>query len=135
MDARIILCGRFELELGGTRVEGRLPGRQGPVVLALLALNRHRPVQRDELIDALWPSRPPADPNEALNALLSKVRQAIGRDLLAGRRELTLELPDADIDVERAIRAREAARAAVAASDWERAREAASEAAEIGGRP
>jgi DNA-binding SARP family transcriptional activator len=134
MSARIVLCGRFEVELAGRRVEQRLPGRQGPLVIALLTLNRDRPVRRDELIEALWPARPPADPDDVLNALLSKVRHAIGKDVLTGRRELTLELPDADVDVERAVRAGDAARAAAAAGDWESAAKAASEAAEIGGR-
>ena len=55
MGARISLCGRLEVELEGERVEHRLPGRQGPLVLALLVLNRARPVWRDELIGALWP--------------------------------------------------------------------------------
>ena len=62
VDARIRLCGRLEVELGGERVESRLPGRQGPLVLALLVLNRSRAVARDELIAALWPGAPPADP-------------------------------------------------------------------------
>ena len=116
MIARIRLCGRLEVELGGERVEQRLPGRQGPLVLAVLAVNRERPVSRDELIGALWPDRPPADPDEALSALLSKVRQALGRDVLTGRRELTLSLPGgAEIDVEQARAAAERARAALAA--------------------
>ena len=118
MTARIRLCGRLEVELGGERVEHRLPGRQGPLVVAVLAVNRERPVSRDELIGALWPDRPPADPDEALSALLSKVRQALGRDVLTGRRELTLALPaDAEIDVEQAHAAAARARAALAAGD------------------
>ena len=65
--------------------------------------NRERPVPRGELIAALWPDRPPADPDEALSALLSKVRQAVGRDVLTGRRELSLALPGgAEVDVEQA---------------------------------
>ena len=135
MSARIRLCGRLEVELGGVRIEQRLPGRQGPLVLALLALNRSRPVSRGELIGALWPERPPADPDEALSALLSKVRQAVGRDVLTGRRELSLALPaDAEIDVERAEAAAERARAALAAGDAATAWASASETVEIAGR-
>src|SRR5687768_11934776 len=78
MGAHIRLCGRLEVELGGERIERRLPGRQGPLVLALLVVNRERPVARDELIDALWPASPPSDPDEALSAVPSKVRQALG---------------------------------------------------------
>ncbi|MBL7524433.1 AAA family ATPase, partial [Frankia sp. CNm7] len=119
MGARVRLCGRLEIELGGERVENRLPGRQGPLVLAFLVLNRGRPVARDELIGALWPGEPPADPDEALSALLSKVRRAVGRETLSGRRELTLTLPaDAEVDLERAFAAAERARAAIAEGDF-----------------
>ena len=135
MTARIRLCGRLEVELGGERIEHRLPGRQGPLVLALLAVTRERPVTRDELIGALWPDRPPADPDEALSALLSKVRQALGRDVLTGRRELALALPaDAEIDVEQAHAAAERSRDALAAGDPTAAWEAASAAVAIVGR-
>ena len=135
MTARIRLCGRLEVELGGERIEHRLPGRQGPLVLALLAVTRERPVTRDELIGALWPDRPPADPDEALSALLSKVRQALGRDVLTGRRELALALPaDAEIDVEQAHAAAARSRDALAAGDPTAAWEAASAAVAIVGR-
>jgi DNA-binding SARP family transcriptional activator len=133
--ARIQLCGTLEVELAGERIEHRLPGRQGPLVLALLAVNRDRPVTRDELIGALWPGRPPADPDEALSALLSKVRQAVGRDVIRGRRDLTLALPDgAQIDVEQVHDAHTRARAAVDERDHAAAWEAASAAAAIAGR-
>ena len=123
------------MEIGGDRIERRLPGRQGPQVLAFLALNRSRPVARDELIAALWPHEPPADPEESLSALLSKVRQAVGRDVLTGRRELLLALPaGAEIDVEQARAAAEHARAAIAGEDWRAAWEAASRAVEIADR-
>ncbi len=135
MEARIQLCGRLEVELHGERIEGRLPGRQGPLVLALLVVNRTRPVGRDELIGALWPGQPPADPDEALSALLSKVRQAVGRETLTGRRELTLELPpDAEVDWELAFAAAERAQAAVASGDSPEGLAAASAAVEIADR-
>ena len=135
MTTRIRLCGRLEIEIGGERIEQRLPGRQGPLVLALLAVNRARPVSRDELIDALWPDAAPADAGEALSALLSKVRQAVGREALTGRRELSLSLPaDAEIDVEHALADADRARAAIAAGDAATAWDAAAEAIEIIGR-
>lgn len=133
--ARIQLCGRLEIEIGGERIERRLPGRQGPLVLALLAVNRARHVSRDELIGALWPDAAPADAGEALSALLSKVRQAVGRDVLTGRRELMLVLPaGSEVDVELAHAAAARARAAIAARDWPAAWEGASATAEIAGR-
>jgi DNA-binding SARP family transcriptional activator len=135
MGARIRLCGRLEIELDGQRVERRLPGRQGPLILAVLVLNRSRPVGRHELIDALWPTELPADPDESLSALLSKLRLAVGKDTLTGRRELTLALPpDAEVDVEQAFAEAERAQAALAAGEFAAAREAASLAVEITGR-
>jgi DNA-binding SARP family transcriptional activator len=135
VSTRIRLCGRLEVEIGGERVEERLPGRQGPLVIAFLAVNRERPVARDELIAALWPQAPPSDPDEALSALLSKVRHAVGRDVLTGRRGLALALPaGSEVDVEQARAAAERARAAMGGGDWVAAWEAASRAAEIAGR-
>jgi DNA-binding SARP family transcriptional activator/tetratricopeptide (TPR) repeat protein len=135
MEARIQLCGRLEVELGGERIDERLPGRQGPLVFALLVVNRARPVGRDELIGALWPGRPPADPDESLSALLSKVRQAVGPETLTGRRELTLSLPPgAEVDLELAFAAVEEAHSAIAGEDWTAGFGAASTAAEIAGR-
>src|SRR5688500_7828222 len=98
-------------------------------------MDRERPVPRGELIAALWPEAAPADPEEALSALLSKVRQAVGRELLTGRRELSLALPaGADVDVERARAAADRARAAIADGDWATAWEADGVASEIAGR-
>jgi DNA-binding SARP family transcriptional activator len=126
---RIRLCGRFEIELAGVRVEKRLPGRQAPLVVAFLVLNRARPVTRDELIAALWTQAPPADPDAVLRPLLSRVRQALGADVLTGRGELALALPDdVEIDVEQAHAAADRASAAVAGEQWHVAREAAAEA-------
>jgi DNA-binding SARP family transcriptional activator/tetratricopeptide (TPR) repeat protein len=135
MGARIRLCGRLEVELDGQRVEPRLPGRQGPLVLALLVVNRDRPVARDELIEALWPATPPADPDESLSAVLSKVRQAVGRETLTGRRELTLSLPaNAEVDLEQALAASEWAQAAIAGGDYAAAWDTGSAVLEIAGR-
>jgi DNA-binding SARP family transcriptional activator/tetratricopeptide (TPR) repeat protein len=132
---RVRLCGRLEVEIGGQRVEQRLPGRQLPLVFALLVLNRERPVSRNELISVLWPAALPADPDEALSALVSKLRRAIGKDRLGGRRELALVLPaDVEIDVVHAYAATDRAEAAIAGGDFGSAWEAASTAAEIAGR-
>jgi hypothetical protein len=53
---RIQLCGRFALTIDGRRVEDRLPGRQGRLLLAFLAANRLRTVTRNEAVAALWPT-------------------------------------------------------------------------------
>ena len=89
----IELCGEMRLDVAGRRRERELPGRLGRVLLAYLALNRHRAVTRDELIDALWPDGAPGDPAGTLSTLLSGVRRCVGPDLLRGRSELRLALP------------------------------------------
>jgi DNA-binding SARP family transcriptional activator len=111
----IRLCGRLEVAPDGRDVSERLPGRQGRLIMAYLASGRGRPVTRDELIDLLWPSDPPARPDDVLGALLSKVRRAVGDGVIEGRRELSLVLPDgARVDLEIATEAIERAEAALA---------------------
>jgi SARP family transcriptional regulator, regulator of embCAB operon len=116
------LCGRYVVELEGRRMEATLPGRQGRLLFAYLALNRDRPLARGEAIEAVWSRGLPRDPADALAALLSKVRAALGNRYLEGRGELTLVLPaDADVDVERAMTAVHEAESACALDDWPRA--------------
>jgi DNA-binding SARP family transcriptional activator len=118
----IRVCGRFEVAIGDRDVSQQLPGRQGRLLLAYLACKRGRPVTRDELIDLLWPSHPPACPDEVLGSLLSRLRRALGPGVIEGRHDLTLVLPEgAQIDVEIATEALERAEAALAAGDAERA--------------
>src|SRR6266540_4250133 len=102
----IQLCGRLDVEVDGRRLEADLPARKGRLLLAYLALNRARPVRRDDLIAAMWPQRPPADPDAALKTLLSRPRRALGPNVLQGRSELSLKLGDGPVvDVELAAQA------------------------------
>jgi DNA-binding SARP family transcriptional activator len=118
----IQLCGRFVVKLEGRRVESLLPGRQGRMLFAFLALNRDRALSRRELVEAVWWREPPRDPSEALAALLSKLRAALGGPYLEGRTELSLALPQgAEVDVERALTAAHQAESACALADWPRA--------------
>jgi SARP family transcriptional regulator, regulator of embCAB operon len=122
MSATIQLCGRFVVELGGERREARLPGRQGRLLLAYLVLSRDRVATRAELVDALWPGQLPRDPLDALAALLSKLRTALGDEHVQGRGEVQLVLPAAArVDVERAPAALHGAESACALQDWPRA--------------
>ncbi len=98
------------MEIDGVQLSERLRGRQVPLLLAYLVLNRARHVGRDELIDALWPEAPPVSQDAALRTLLSRLRSSLGSSALAGRDELILALPEPVwIDVEAA--AAEVARA------------------------
>ena len=104
---------------GGRSLGAALPGRQGRLLFAYLLLNRDRDCGRIELIDLLWPERPPAAADSALSALLSKLRRALGEGVLVGRSELRL-VPTGplEVDVEAAAVAAGRAEAAVDAHDW-----------------
>lgn len=106
------MCGRFVARVGGRRVESALPGRQGRLAFAFLALNRHRQVPRDELEAALWDERAGSD---RLSPLLSKLRAVVP---LEGRGEVRLALPDAWVDVEAAAAGLHRAESAIAQGDF-----------------
>ena len=117
MATRIELCGALTVEVDGRRVEDDLPGRQGRLLFAYLALNRERPVRRDELVDVVWDEHPPGSPDAGLAALLTRVRRALGPDAVEGRSHLRLALPDVWLDVDAARAAAAEAEAALAAGD------------------
>ena len=130
------LCGRFVIELHGRRVEQRVPSRQGRTLLAYLVLQRPRAVGRDEMIEAVWGGEPPANHAAALTVLLSKLRAAVGADVLAGRGSVHVVLPPgARVDVEEALAALHRAESAVVQGDWTRAWIAALCARYVAARP
>jgi len=119
---RIQLCGRFVLELDGRRIDDTLPSRQGRLLFAFLTLNRDRAVSRDELVEALWPYGTPAAAPTALTVLVSKMRTALGAQILSGRGDLRLNLPPLTcVDVEEALSGVHEAQSAVAQREWRRA--------------
>lgn len=134
MDIR--LCGRLALEHDGESLEDKLPGRQGRLLLAYLALAGGRAASRDELIEALWHHRPPADPDAALRTLLSRLRAALPEGKIEGRRELSLSLGAGDrLDLEEAHRALDRARSAAAKGAWETAEASACSALDVARAP
>jgi DNA-binding SARP family transcriptional activator/tetratricopeptide (TPR) repeat protein len=82
------------VEIDGVQLSERLRGKQVPLLLAYLVLNRGRHVGRDELIGALWPDTPPVSQDAALRTLLSRLRSSLGGATVAGRDELILSLPE-----------------------------------------
>ena len=104
------------MEIDGVQLAGRLRGKQVPLLLAYLVINRDRHVGRDELIGALWPNHAPVSQDAALRTLLSRLRSTLGSSALPGRDELILALPEPVwIDVEAA--AAEVGRALEAVED------------------
>jgi SARP family transcriptional regulator, regulator of embCAB operon len=120
--ARIQLCGRFAVDVDGSRIEDRLPGRRGRVLFAYLVLNRGRPLPRDELLMAGWGEDASAEASNALSVLLSKLRHALGGDRLRGRTAIELLLPPATfVDVEAALEGAHRAESAIAEGRWAQA--------------
>ncbi len=129
------LCGAFAVELAGRRVDQAFPGRQGRLLFGYLVLSRMERVSRDALVDALWGDSPPAAAGAALNVVISKVRAAVGPEVLRGRAQLSLRLPEpVRVDVETAMSALHAAESAVALGDWRRAWTHATTALSVGRR-
>jgi DNA-binding SARP family transcriptional activator len=117
--SRVQLCGRFVVQLDGRRIDPELPGRQGRLLFAYLVLNRPESVSRDALVDALWGDQPPSSAPAALSVLVSRVRAAVGPEVVRGRSELWLVLPEpAHVDIEVAIAALHAAESRLALRDW-----------------
>lgn len=119
---RIQLCGTLAVEINRQRIDDRLPGRQGRLLVIYLVLHRLRSVRRDELIDALWPEQVPTATDAALSALLSKLRRLLPDGTLEGRGEVRLTLPaSAYVDLEVAREAIHRAESAIAQQQWHRA--------------
>lgn len=115
---RIQLCGRLVATVGGRRVDENLtePGERS--LFAYLVLRRLSPVDPGELVEALWPERPPPDADRRVGRLLRRLRKLLGSDLEL-RPYVQFRLgADAFIDIEAAAEAVHRAEAAVARHDW-----------------
>ncbi len=130
------LCGALVVEIDGRRVEALLPGRKGRQLFACLVISRDRPMSRDELIDVIWHTDSPADPDGTLSTLLTRLRTAVGHDLIHGRGQLVLELgANATVDWDVAHTSVSAAEQRLADGDARGALDVAMAGLEIARRP
>ena len=60
-----------------------LPSRRQRALLAALLTRAGRPVPADELVEAAWGERLPAHPKAALQTVLSRLRAALGAELIS----------------------------------------------------
>jgi DNA-binding SARP family transcriptional activator len=58
--------------------------RRARTLLALLAVERPRPVPADRIAEVLWDDAPPRRPARSVATLVSRLRGTFGRDLVAG---------------------------------------------------
>ncbi|GAA2144913.1 BTAD domain-containing putative transcriptional regulator [Glycomyces algeriensis] len=105
---RVHLLGSFEIRNGDDEpVE--LPGARLRALVARLALEPGREVTADTLLDAIWEDDAPSA--NALQALVSRVRRAIGADRLTrGAAGYRLAVEPGDVDVKRFERLSETGR-------------------------
>jgi len=101
---RIQLCGYYSVQVDGVPREDALPGKQGQRLLGYLVLYRRVPIERSQLVEAVWGDAPPKAVDAALSALLSKLRPALGGGIISGRGVPSLRLPEGSwVDVEHAL--------------------------------
>ncbi|MDW3219771.1 MAG: bacterial transcriptional activator domain-containing protein [Acidimicrobiales bacterium] len=141
---RVFLTGRLTVVgADGSFDEADLPGTQGRVAFAALALH-HDPLARDDLADLVWDNDTlPGAWSQALNSIVSKVRRlltSIGVDGRAALRQVggsyQLVVPsDWWIDAEDAVRRLDRAEGAARHGDWKAAATDATVAASIFRRP
>ncbi|WP_019631259.1 AfsR/SARP family transcriptional regulator [Actinomadura atramentaria] len=94
---RIAILGPLEVTADGRPVA--VGGARLRALAALLALDAGRPVAASALVDALWGDDVPAAAPAALQSLVSRLRAAIGRDLIpSGPAGYRLAVPPDAVD-------------------------------------
>ena len=83
--------------LGPVEIDGAIGGRKERTLLTLLALNANETTSVDEIIDALWPDRPPETARHAVQVYVSKLRKA-GLDITAAASGYLLEADETTLD-------------------------------------
>ena len=124
---RIEVLGTFRVVVDGHEVApDAWPGRRAAELVQLLALAEHRRLQRDQVIEALWPHLAPAAGAANLRKSAHQARQVLGRPdavVLGGGRVALLPAAGVDVEVdavlfcrlaESALRSRSPAAAAAA---------------------
>ena len=120
---RFSLLGELEVASGERVI--RVRGRRLRALLACLLANRNEAVSRDRLLDAVWGSEPEPASAHKLDALISRLRTALGPE--AGARIETtpggyrLRVATEELDVDRFERLLASGRRALAKGDCERA--------------
>jgi DNA-binding SARP family transcriptional activator len=81
------LAGSFRVVRDGTELtDGEIGSRKSRTLLKLLAVRRPGLVPADQIIEVLWPAGPPAAPEQNVATLVSRLRAALGADLIQGGR-------------------------------------------------
>lgn len=82
---RIYLSGSLTVDSPEGRIDSHeFPGQQGRSAFAYLVTERHAPISRSALAEAVWASRPPPRWSTALSAIISKLRSVLSHAGLDG---------------------------------------------------
>lgn len=144
MTVRLYLAGRMAVRgPGGVADEGHLPGRQGRLLLAYLAVHARHPVPSDRVAEVLWGEQPPDTWPALLKTVVSRTRSVLQRTGLPAERTIA-GLPgtyqfrppeDVWIDLEAGVRSVDRAEAALRRHDLREAWGDATVATAIARRP
>jgi predicted ATPase/DNA-binding SARP family transcriptional activator len=97
---KIGILGPLTVEVDGAPAD--IPGRREQMLLARLALSPGVVVSTDALADAIWGEDLPANPANALQAAVSRLRKTIGKDAVVTRAPgYALDVAPADVDAVR----------------------------------
>lgn len=120
------VLGPLQLSVHGTPVALGTPKQRA--VLAMLVMNRNRPISSDALVGAAWEQFPPPEPKASLHSYISNLRKLIsgggpdGRMILASAPPgYRLTVTDDGCDLGRFVAAKNAGVQAAAASQFEQA--------------
>ena len=98
------LFGTFSVWRDGRRLTDREIGaRKARTLLKLLVVERGRPVTIDRAVDVLWGDAPPERAEENVATVVSRLRAALGADVVAGGRGGYQLTPTAAVDVDRVV--------------------------------
>ena len=83
----LCLAGTFRVVRDGTELtDGEIGSRKSRTLLKLLAVERPSLVPVDRIVEVLWPNERPAAPEQNVATLVSRLRAALGTDLIQGGR-------------------------------------------------
>ncbi len=81
------LAGTFRVIRDGTELAGgQIGSRKSRTLLKLLAVERPTLVPVDRIVEVLWPGERPATPEQNVATLVSRLRAALGAELIQGGR-------------------------------------------------
>jgi class 3 adenylate cyclase/DNA-binding SARP family transcriptional activator len=121
---RVRLCGPLALEIDGRDAIATVPAGQARSLLAYLLTRSDRCAERGALIEVVWPTGAPKDPQAHLRVILTRLRRALAPATLEGRQQVRLALPaPVWVDVEDATQSIQAARGAARNAAWSSALE------------